>query len=130
MAGYANITIVGNVGKDPEEKETKAGKLAKFSVVVSTRKDAETQWFSVAAWGKTADVVMSYVKKGGSVLVSGSLKVGSYQAKDGTTKTTLEVDCKDLVLLGSKRDGGDARPTNTQKFQSPPQPVADDDLPF
>lgn len=129
MAGYANITIVGNVGKDPEVKSTKAGDVAKFSVGVSTRKDAETQWFQVAAWGKTADVAMRFVKRGGSVLISGSLKQSSYQAKDGTTKTALEIDARDLVLLGGKRD--DDRPaTNAQKFQSPPQPVADEDLPF
>jgi single-strand DNA-binding protein len=128
MAGYANITIVGNVGKDPEQKDTKAGSVAKFSVGVSTRKDAETQWFNVTAWGKTGEIVMRYVKRGGSVLVNGTLQVRSYQAKDGTTKTSIDVDCNQLVLLGRRDEAVEAK-SNAQKFQ-PPAAIADEDLPF
>lgn len=130
MAGYANITIVGNVGKDPEQKDTKAGSVAKFSVGVSTRKDAETQWFNVTAWGKTGEVVMKYVKRGGSVLINGTLQVRQYQAKDGTTKTSVDVDCKELVMLGRRDEAVEAKSQNAQKFQPPAPVMADEDLPF
>lgn len=130
MAGYANITIVGNIGKDPEQKDTKAGPVVKFSVGVSTRKDGETQWFSVAAWGKTGEICLRYLKKGSSVLVTGPLSSSSYQAKDGTTKLSLNVDCKDLVMLGKRDEAVEAKSTNAQKFQPPPAIVDDEDLPF
>jgi single-strand DNA-binding protein len=131
MAGYANITIVGNVGKDPEQKDSKAGPMAKFSVGVSTRRDAETQWFNCTAWGKTAEVVMKYVKKGGSVLVAGELQVRSYQDKQGQTKSSVDVNVRELVMLGKK---GDEEPRNEAKapakFQAPQPAIVDDDLPF
>lgn len=130
MAGYANITIVGNVGKDPEQKDSKAGPMAKFSVGVSTRRDAETQWFNVTAWGKTAEVVMKYVKKGGSVLVSGELQVRQYQDKQGQTKSSVDVNARELVLLGKKDDAANERPVSPAKFQAPQKPILDDDLPF
>lgn len=130
MAGYANITIVGNVGKDPEQKDTKAGPVVKFSVGVSTRKDGETQWFNVAAWGKTGEICQRYLKKGSSVLVSGTLSSSSYHAKDGTTKFGLNVDCKELVMLGKRDDAVEARSTNAQKFVPPAPVMADEDLPF
>lgn len=136
MAGWANITIVGNVGKDPEQKDGKAGPMAKFSVGVSARRDAETQWFNVTAFGKTADVVLKYVKKGGSVLVSGGLQARTYQDKQGQTKMSLDVDARELVLLGkrdeaveSRSSGGSISESKPQKFQAP-QPILDDDLPF
>lgn len=131
MAGYANITIVGNVGKDPEQKDSKAGPMAKFSVGVSTRRDAETQWFNVTAWGKTAEVVIKYVKKGGSVLVSGELQVRQYQDKQGQTKSSVDVNARELVLLGKKDDAVSERPVSAPaKFQAPQKPILDDDLPF
>jgi single-strand DNA-binding protein len=136
MAGYANITIVGNVGKDPEQKEAKTGPMAKFSVGVSTRRDAETQWYNVTAFGKTAEVVMKYVKKGGSVLISGGLQARTYQDKQGTTKVSLDVDARELVLLGKRDEAVEARSNGSvieqkpQKFQTPQKPVLDDDLPF
>lgn len=131
MAGYANITIVGNVGKDPEQKDSKTGAMAKFSVGVRPRRDGETVWFNCAAWGKTADVVMGYVKKGGSVLVSGELQVRSYQDKQGQTKTSVDVTVRDLVLLGKRDEAVEAKsePSRGGKFV-PPAPVIEDDLPF
>lgn len=131
MAGYANITIVGNVGRDPEQKDSKAGPMAKFSVGVSPRRDAETVWFNVTAWGKTADVVMKYVKKGGSVLVSGELQVRSYQDKQGQAKMSVDVNARDLVLLGRRDEAVEARSEQPRggKFV-PPAPIEDEDLPF
>lgn len=136
MAGYANITIVGNVGKDPEQKDGKAGPMAKFSVGVSTRRDAETQWYNVTAFGKTAEVVMKYVRKGGSVLISGGLQARTYQDKQGATKVSLDVDARELVMLGKKDDAaGESRSgsvveSKPQRFQAPQKPILDDDLPF
>jgi single-strand DNA-binding protein len=131
MAGYANITIIGNVGKDPEQKEAKTGPMAKFSVGVSTRRDAETQWYNVTAFGKTAEVVLKYVKKGGSVMVSGGLQARTYQDKQGATKVSLDIDARELVLLGRRDEAVEQRSEAPRKFQPPVKPaINDDDLPF
>lgn len=132
MAGYSNITIVGNVGKDPEQKDSKTGPMAKFSVGVSPRKGADTVWFNCTAWGKTADVVMQYVKKGGSVLCSGELQVRAYKDKNGQDRTSVDVNVRDLVLLGRRDEAVEARsePRSGGKFVPPAPVISDDDLPF
>lgn len=131
MPGYAHLTIIGHVGKDPESKDSKAGPMAKFSVGVTPRRDAETQWFNVTAWGKTAEVVMKYVKKGGAVLVAGDLQVRSYQDKQGQTKQSVDVNARELVLLGKRDEAVEAKSSGGGgKFQPPPSPMNDEDLPF
>ncbi|MFM1878140.1 MAG: hypothetical protein RLZZ241_1006 [Bacteroidota bacterium] len=102
------VQLIGNLGQDPEITILeKGGKLAKFSIATnetyrnsSGEKVTDTQWHQVVAWGKTADIVESYLNKGKEVAVEGKLIHRQYDTVDGLRKYVTEVKCVDLLLLG------------------------------
>lgn len=91
------VTIAGHLGKDPETRFTPGGqKVTTFSLAVNHRrgKDKEevTMWVRVTVWGDDLDKVMSYLKKGSGVIVSGRMSPPTiYTDKEGRTQVSLEV---------------------------------------
>lgn len=104
------VQLIGNLGKDPEVKPLDGGKkLAKFSVATNeTYKNAsgeritETQWHNLIAWGKTADIVEKFLKKGNEVAVQGKLINRNYTDKTGVKRYVTEIQVTELLLLGAK----------------------------
>lgn len=126
MAGYNQITIVGNLGRDPEKRATQSGKsVTTFSVGVTERKNAPTQWFNIVAWENLADVCAHYLRKGDAVLIAGRMTSRKYE-KDGVQREAWELVAQTMQMLGSK--GGQSAP----QAQSAPTAQADDTdcLPF
>jgi single-strand DNA-binding protein len=128
--------LIGRVGKDPEIRQTDNSKVAKFSMATSEKwKDKQgeqkedTTWHNVVVWGKLADVVESWVKKGMLLMVSGKIINRSYES-DGVTKYITEINCYELEML-SKVDSGDAQKVEAAApiFTEKPLPT-DNDLPF
>ena len=145
MASYSSTTIVGHLGKDPEMRTTQNGQqVANFSVAVSHKVgDTEhTIWYNVACWGKLAETAEKYLRKGNPVMVNGQLSIREYTNRDGQKGFSVDVTCRDLVLLGNRQDsengGGQqqaAQPQQAphlQKAQQEEWTVADkeDDMPF
>lgn len=89
-----NITVTGNVGRDPELKYT-AGNMAvlKFSVADTRGKDdkKQTSWHDVVVFGEQAESVASNVSKGTRVIVTGRIQVDNYEKKDGTKGKKVEI---------------------------------------
>ncbi|MET1258202.1 MAG: single-stranded DNA-binding protein [Flavobacteriaceae bacterium] len=109
MNGIRNrVQLIGNLGQDPEVIALEnGGKLAKFSLATNEtyknkagEKVTETQWHNVVAWGKTADIVETYLVKGKEVVVEGKLTSRSYEAKTGEKRYITEVHCNELLMLG------------------------------
>ncbi len=104
------VQLIGNLGNDPEIITMDSGKkLAKFSIATNeSYKNAQgervtdTQWHNVIAWGKTADIIESYVTKGKEVAIEGKLTNRSWEDKEGVKRYTTEVVCNELLLLGNK----------------------------
>lgn len=129
--------LIGNLGKDPEVKTLDGGnKLAKFVLATSyTYKDkagekvSETTWHNILVWGKMADVVEKYMKKGDKVSVVGRIVNRSYTDKEGVKKYTTEINCDEFEMLsGKKKEEGAANTnTNTNTASSKSE---NDDLPF
>ncbi len=102
------VQLIGNLGNDPEIITLDSGKkLAKFSIATNEHyknskgeKVTETQWHNVVAWGKTAEIIESYVSKGKEVAVEGKLTTRSWEDKEGNKRYTTEVVCNELLLLG------------------------------
>tara|TARA_B100001146_G_scaffold225031_1_gene245823 strand:+ start:37483 stop:37821 length:339 start_codon:yes stop_codon:yes gene_type:complete len=102
------VQLIGNLGNDPEIVTLDSGKkLAKFSMATNeTYKNqqgervTDTQWHNVVAWGKTADLVESYVTKGKEIAIEGKLTHRSYEDKEGVKRYSTEVVCNELLLLG------------------------------
>jgi len=139
MAGYNRIEIIGHVGRTPEMKTTPSGKsVCSFSVAVSERKDGETQWFSVQAWEKLAEICGKYLVKGSQAMVTGRMQSRKYEDKEGNKREAWEIIAREMVMLGSKGEAQSSEP-RTYKIGDPIppageylQPVSefDSELPF
>jgi len=111
MAGYQQMTIVGNVGRDVTLRYTQTGiAVADFSVAVTRKfgsgeqKQEKTLWVRVTAWRALAELANQYVKKGQQILVVGPVELTTYLNKAGEPAATLELTAETFQLLG-KRDG-------------------------
>ena len=136
-----SILIIGNLGADPELRQTTAGTaVARFSVATTERyknragdKVQETQWHTCIAWQKLAEIVAEYAKKGDKVAVRGAMQYRSYEDKEGNTRNVAEIKVQDFQILSSKQDRTQPAPAEkTEKAKSPTdnQKEGDDDLPF
>ncbi|MDA0986460.1 MAG: single-stranded DNA-binding protein [Bacteroidetes bacterium] len=123
--GLNKVTLIGNLGKDPEMRYTTNNTpVATFSVATGeSYKDAEgnqvdkTEWHNIVVWRKVAEIAQQYLKKGSKVYLEGKITTRSYD-KDGQKRYITEIVCDTILMLDSKSENGGAVP-------KPP-----DDLPF
>lgn len=114
--------------KDPEVRYTQSGTpVGTFTLAVDRRvakdKPKEADFIPCVVWGKTAEVVGNWCKKGKQIAVEGRIQVRSYDAKDGSKRYVTEVIVNELELLGSKSDSG------SQQSGGRPQ-LSDEEIPF
>ena len=108
MAGVNKVILVGNLGSDPECRTTPGGqRVANFRLATSRQwtgqdgqKQEKTEWHSIVAWGKLADIVERYLQKGKQVYVEGRLETRTWQDKEGQTKYKTEIICEQMQMLG------------------------------
>lgn len=131
MAGaFEQTIIIGNVGRADDLRYTQSGKAVfSFSVAVSSswtdkqtnEKRESTNWYKVTAWEKHAESLVKYVKKGMSVMVSGSVQASAYLDAEGKPQASLELTARDIQFL-------------TRVDDSPRVPVTerepDEEIPF
>jgi single-strand DNA-binding protein len=129
------IMLIGNAGKDADLQYSQTGTaVTKFSLAVNRRttdrasgeRKDETTWFNIIMFGKTAESLSNYVKKGSQVFVEGRLDARMYKGSDGTDRIALDVVVSDIQLLGSRADSA-----RTSSESSPAQEIGpDEDFPF
>ena len=101
------IILIGNLTRDPESRTTPSGHtVCNFDIAVNERRGGQdnTLYFRVAAWDKTGESCQRYLSKGRKVFVAGPLSYRTYQANDGTTRVSLEVNANDVEFLSSRND--------------------------
>lgn len=136
MSGVNKVILVGNLGRDPEIRHLESGKtVASFPLATSEKyKDPqgnskeEVEWHSVVIWGKLAEIVEKYVKKGDMLYLEGKNKTRSWE-KDGVTRYTTEVVCNQMTMLG----GGNQSQNESRASDPQSASQSDDDysdLPF
>jgi single-strand DNA-binding protein len=148
MAKTVNrVTLLGNTGKDPEIRATGGGTMvATFSLATTERtKDAQgnwqdkPEWHNLVAYGKLAEIVRDYVKKGSKLYIEGRLTTRSWDDKDTNKKVyRTEIIVNDLSLLSGREEGNQAHPQSKPSYAQQPQSgsatesfVADEeDIPF
>jgi len=108
---FAHITIMGNLGRDPEVKVSASGsKFARLSVAINkqvkTDEGYENQpvWYEVVCFGKTAEALEKFAQKGSKVLVTGKPEPQSYTDKSGTVRHKIQVVATDVVVASGKKD--------------------------
>jgi single-strand DNA-binding protein len=138
MAGSLNrITIIGNLGRDPEVRVTPSGTtVATFSVAVNERRrDADgnpqekTLWFRVSAFNRLAEICAQYLTKGASVYVEGRLDPQEWTDAAGTHRVTMGIAASDLRMLDG-RDMAEGEAPAARVDVPSREPVAVGDLPF
>lgn len=128
-----NITIAGQLGKDAEIRYMpNSDPVASFSVADSQGKDKPTIWWRCSLFGKRAESLAPYLKKGQAVTVSGTVTEREYTDKDGAQKKAMEIRVQDVALQGGKRD---AAPATAPKAAKPAATAGgfdddDSDVPF
>ena len=134
------VTLVGNVGKQPEIKVLGDSKVANFSLATSesfTNKNGEkvtnTEWHNIEIWRGLVDVVEKYVNKGDLLFLEGKIKTRQYEDKDGNKRHSTSIVCDTLKMLGGKKDAATSdAPSVSNSYNSPYQVDnnGDDGLPF
>jgi single-strand DNA-binding protein len=105
------VQLIGNLGMDPEVKSLEGGKkLAKMSIATNENyknskgeKVTETQWHNLIAWGKTAEIVEKFLKKGSEVAIEGKLINRNYTDKEGIKRYVTEIEVSELLMLDAKK---------------------------
>lgn len=154
------VTLIGNLGADPEVRSTANGsRVATLSVATSRQwknqsgeKQEKTEWHRVILWNNKgsalADLAEKYCKKGDKIYVEGSIEYRSWQDREGQTRYTTEITAREIILLsGRSGDGSDftapskvgaaaassgGTPKGKESFEDFPEALdaEDDDLPF
>ena len=132
------VILIGNLGKDPEIRTLDNGnKVANFSIATtesyndkaSGKRVDQTEWHNIVIWGKLADIVEKYMKKGSSGYFEGKLQTKSYE-KDGVTRYRTDVVCSQMTMLGGKKPEEQASAPAPQQQSAPDTSNEDDELPF
>lgn len=119
-----SVILIGNLGQDPEMKYFDSGsKVTKFSLALrgySKKEEKETtDWVSCEAWGKTAELIGEYCKRGHKLAIEGSLKTQKWEDNDGNKKSKTFVLVNRAEFLTSKNS---ARNQTTQADPVQPEP--------
>ena len=139
------LFIVGNLTRDPELRSTPAGdSVCDFTVAVNRRARRDTQnaqpeadFFRVTAWRQLGENCAKYLAKGRKVAVTGSVRVRTYQANDGTTRASLDVQADDVEFLTPRGEADSAAAGYAPAAAPAAEPVSGgftavetDELPF
>lgn len=116
---FNKITVIGNLGRDPELRYTPQGDaVCDFSVAVNDRKRDKagefqdiTTWFKVTFWRKQAENASKYLTKGKSVYVEGRLQMEEWNDRDGNKRFTLAIQGSELQFIGDPRSSDDSTPS-------------------
>lgn len=137
------VSLIGNLGADPEVRYLPSGEaVANIRLATSeTYKDKEgkkkeaTEWHRVTFFGRLAEVVQQYLKKGSQVYVEGKIVTRKWTDKEGREQYTTEIKASEMKMLGGRGAGDVSQPDAAPAPASAPQPPAsggalDDDIPF
>ena len=152
MSGSVNkVILIGRLGKDPDVKDTPSGSpVARFTLATdesfkdrSGEQQRRTEWHTIVAWNKLAEICGEYLTKGKQVYIEGSIRSRQWEDQSGNKRTSFEIVARDMRMLGSKADSermaasGMERASATERPGSPAESnetsqseITDDDIPF
>ena len=103
------VELLGRVGADPEMRQSQGGTpVTQFRMATDRRRqngETEADWHSVVCWGRQAEAVAEYVRKGNRLYVSGSLAQNTFETEDGQRRHRTEVHAREVVFLDSNGNG-------------------------
>ena len=111
MANLNKVMLIGNLGRDPELRYTQSGTpVARFDMATSDRwsdpqsgeRRERTEWHRIVVWGKQAEIVGEYLRKGGLVYVEGSLMTREWGGSEDNKRYSTEVRARRVEMLGRR----------------------------
>lgn len=130
MASLNKVQLIGNVGKEPENRQVGDNVVIKFTVATTERftdrngqQVDNTEWHNVEYWSRNGGI-LQYLHKGTQVYVEGKLKTDSWQGQDGKTNYKTSIRAQVLQLLGGKPQGQQAPQYQQQGYSQAPQAQA------
>ena len=148
MAKSVNKVILsGRLGRDPELKYTASGTpFCRFSIATDDvwndkatgERQERTEWHSIVAWDRLAEICNQYLAKGRLVYIEGSLQTREWDDQEGNKRKTTEIRARDMVLVGGREEGAGGGQRRAASADSAPAPatvgggggITDDDIPF
>lgn len=149
------VMLIGRVTQQPEVRTLQGGQtVATFSIATNRQwtdkngqKQERAEFHNIVAWRKLAEIIQQYVSKGRQVYIEGSLQTRSWDDPQGQKKYRTEIIADNLIMLGSKSDGGSApyaapapsAPTGNYdnnnnvpqpSVQDPAEEISVEDIPF
>ena len=136
MRGLNQVQLIGNLGADPEVRHTASGNtIANMRLATNyaytSRSSGErvetTEWHRAVVFGKLAENVGKYLKKGAQAFVQGRLRTRSWEDDGGVTRYVTEVIANDVIFLGSANGNGNGA---SAPVPAPESDDFEDDIPF
>lgn len=137
------VILVGNVGKDPEIRQTQNNKqVATFSLATSEsykdqsgQRQSKTEWHNVVCWGNLAQLAGQYIKKGSKIYLDGKVTTRSWDDNNGNKRYTTEIIANTIQFLDKREQSNQngLHPNANSQWQNnpvPPPAPTEDDLPF
>lgn len=141
------VILIGNLGADPEIRYTQSGTpVVNFRIATTERwkgqdgqQQENTEWHSIVAWRRLAEICSEFLSKGSKVYIEGKLQTRKWQDQNGNDRYTTEIVARDMQMLsprgtGTNAGGGDSYASNNndgyQDYPPEPPPNTGDDVPF
>lgn len=124
--GVNKAILVGNMGNDPELRQLPSGAaVVNFNLATteqwkdkqSGNKQERTEWHRVAAFGRLAEVIGEYTKKGTQLYVEGKIQTKKYTDNNGVDRFPTQIVARDVQILGNGASGGNASSRQPQSGQ-------------
>ncbi|HOW53441.1 MAG TPA: single-stranded DNA-binding protein [Syntrophorhabdaceae bacterium] len=136
MSNLNKVLLMGRLGADPELRYTADGTpVATFRMATSESykdksgvKQERTEWHSIVAWRKLAEITGEYLKKGRLVYIEGRIQSREYEGRDGVKRKVFEIVASDMKMLPTGQGQGQGQ-DDRRSFGSPRGPVEDDFVP-
>lgn len=135
--GVNKVFLMGNLGEDPQLKESQTGKIMILKVVTThsfkTKEGKDSVHYEnhkVIAFSKLADAVQKYLRKNSRVYIEGSIKYNSWTDKDGNARKTTEIIAKDIQMVDLQQNRDDRGNRNDYPDQNQSSLSEYDDIPF
>lgn len=137
MKGINKVILMGTLGKEPEIRKTQTGdSVANVSIATneiykdkSDNQQTQTEWHKVVFFGRLAEIVEQYLKKGSKVYIEGKLRTRKWQDKNNQDRYTTEIVASEMQMLDGK-ESVDVPATAEQKSLITSDAFDDDSIPF
>lgn len=148
--GINKVILIGNLGKDPEVRYMPSGSAVANTSLATTEswrdrqsgeRQERTEWHNIVFYGRLAEIVGEYLRKGSKLYVEGSIRTRKWQDKSGNDRYTTEIIAAEIAMLDGRGEGGGAgmggagsrqgAPPEQPRRAEPEEPADfDDDIPF